>query len=397
MKILLIGVSAEPEFIAEINAVSRPEAVISVAATKFTRLVLEGFRRHLGSDCESVLLVPIGMYPESEVRWWRGRRVGDRYYLPFINFILLKQLSIALVLAWRVIRWGIATRGQRRVVVFSCIYLPFLAPVAGLKALGSLKVAAIVPDLPDYEFDYTASGSRMKLALIPAYIRLTRLLYSPIDYYVFLTEAMKEKFPARPYEVMEGLVDADQPVAPAGAAAGVPSVMYSGSLLERFGIRTLIDAFRSLPGHFELWLFGVGDMTVYAQDAAKADPRIRVFGQVSNDEVLSRQRQATLLIDPRPASSEFTRYSFPSKILEYMSSGRPVLAARLPGIPNDYHDKLWFIDDESVHGMREALARALDATDAERTAFGRRAAEYACTEKTNVKRIGHLVRRLEAL
>jgi glycosyltransferase involved in cell wall biosynthesis len=397
MKVLLVGVSAEPNIIAEINAVSRPDATISVAATKYTRLILDGFRHHMGSQCDSVLLVPVGMYPQSDVCWWKSRRVGDRYYMPFVNFLLVKQIGIALTLAWRVIRWTLANRGDKRVVVFTCIYLPFLVPLAALKRPGGLRLAAFVPDLPEYEFDYFVTSSRFKRALIPLYIRLTKMLYAPLDYLVFLTDAMKEKFPRRPYEVIEGFVDADRPPAVHAPTDQVKSVMYSGALLEKFGIRTLIDAFRSLPGEYELWLFGTGDMASEAQAAAAADRRIRVFGAVPNAEVLSYQRRATVLVDPRPASSEFTRYSFPSKILEYMTSGRPVLTTRLPGIPSDYHDKLWFIDDESVEGMRTALVRALDATEAERVAFGSHAAKYALIEKNNVKRVGNLIRRLEAL
>lgn len=397
MKVLLVGVSAEPEFIAGINAASKPGDAISVSATKFTRLILEGFRRHMGPDCESVLLVPIAMWPESSVRWWSGRQTGDRYYMPFVNVMLVKQLSIVLILAWRVVRWSLRHRGEKRVVVFTCLYLPFLAPLAALKGWGSLKLAAIVTDLPEYEFDYTATASTVKRALIPAYIRLTRMLYAPIDYFVFLTDAMKERFPRRPHEVMEGLIDADRPVGPTVAPDGVRSVMYSGALIEKFGVRTLIDAFRSLPGDYELWLFGTGDMAPAARAAAQEDSRIRVFGVVPNDEVLSYQRRATILVDPRPASSEFTRFSFPSKILEYMTAARPVLATRLPGIPSDYHDKLWFIDDESVEGMRAALERALTATEAERSAFGQRAAEYARTHKNNVKRIGSLIQQLQSL
>ena len=396
MKVLLVGVSAEPSIIAEINAVSRPDATISVAATKFTRLVLDGFRHHMGSRCDNILLVPAGMFPQSRVRWWTARRVGDRYYIPFLNVFLLKQIGISLTVAWRVVRWSIANRGDKRVVVFTCIYLPFLAPLAALKRLAGLRLASFVPDLPEYEFDYFATSSPLKRALIPVYIRLTRMLYAPLDYFVFLTDAMKEKFPRRPYEVIEGFADAHH-AAGETPCDGRKLVMYSGSLLEKFGIRTLIDAFRSIPGDQELWLFGTGDMADEARAAAEADRRIRVFGVVSNDQVLSHQRCATVLVDPRPASSEFTRYSFPSKILEYMSSGRPVLTTRLPGIPSDYHDKLWFIEDDSVEGMRAALVRALDTTEAERTSFGRRAADYALAEKNNVTRVGSLIRRLEAL
>ena len=122
-----------------------------------------------------------------------------------------------------------------------------------------------------------------------------------------------------------------------------------------------------------------------------------MFGNVSNREVLAYQRRATLLVNPRPTSEDFTRYSFPSKLLEYMSSGRPVLTTGLSGIPADYHDKLWFINEESVVGMRLALERALNLPAAELTAFGRRAEAYVRAEKNNLRRIGDLLQTLEAL
>jgi glycosyltransferase involved in cell wall biosynthesis len=398
VKVLLVGVSVEQRFVPTLNAVSKPHASISIAAIKFTRLIVEGFRHHLGDGCTAVLLVPVGMYPASRILRWKSRTVDGCHYLPFINVLILKQLSIAISLGWFALRWSLANPGQRRVVVFTCIYLPFLAPFLLLKRAARLKLVSFVPDLPEFEFDYERTRLSIKRTLIPLYVRLTTTVCRIVDHFVFLTEAMKSKFTGRSYTVIEGFVDAHpSTLAASPATTGPRSLMYAGALLEKFGIRTLLDAFRSLNGNYELWLFGSGEMQADAVRAAAKDPRIKVFGNVPNRDVLAYERRATVLVNPRPTSNAFTRYSFPSKILEYMASGRPVLTTRLAGIPSDYDDKLWFIDDESVDGMRNALEQCLARPDAELTAMGRRAAGYVQAEKNNVTRVGQLLRTLEAL
>ena len=58
------------------------------------------------------------------------------------------------------------------------------------------------------------------------------------------------------------------------------------------------------------------------------------MGCVTNDEIVRLQCEATLLVNPRPSDKEFCKYSFPSKTIEYMASGTPVLMTKLPGVPD---------------------------------------------------------------
>jgi glycosyltransferase involved in cell wall biosynthesis len=397
VKVLLVGVSAEARFVAKINEKSRSDAAVSVAAIKYSRLIFEGFRHHLNDNCEGAILVPIGMYPTSRILCWKSRTVGGWYYLPFVNLLLLKQVSIALGFAWFVLRWAIANRRERRIVVFTCVYLPFLVPFTVLKRLLKVELVSFVPDLPEYEFSYVRSGFSVKRVLVPAYIRLTQALCGLVDHFVLVSAAMKTKFAGRSSSVLEGFVEAiageDQPkVSPTGRR----SVMYAGALLEKFGVGALLAAFTSLEGDYELWVLGSGEMEDEAREAARRDPRIHVFGIVPNREVLELERRATLLVNPRFTTNDFTRYSFPSKILEYMASGRPVLTTRIGSIPADYHDKLWFIEDESVDGIRDALDRCLKIPDGELSAFGRRARQYVLAEKNNVVQIAALLKILDS-
>ena len=65
-------------------------------------------------------------------------------------------------------------------------------------------------------------------------------------------------------------------------------------------------------------------------DYTQQDKRIHFGGVIPLSEVIEKEIQATILINPRPVDQEFTKYSFPSKIMEYMSSGTPVLTTKLP-------------------------------------------------------------------
>jgi glycosyltransferase involved in cell wall biosynthesis len=62
-----------------------------------------------------------------------------------------------------------------------------------------------------------------------------------------------------------------------------------------------------------------------------------------------------ILINARDPIHEFTKYSFPSKTLEYMLSGTPTLTTRLPGIPGEYLPLLNWIDAPTPAGIAGAV------------------------------------------
>ena len=98
---------------------------------------------------------------------------------------------------------------------------------------------------------------------------------------------------------------------------------------------------RTHSDDIELWLFGSGDMEKDITDYCKSDQRIKYFGMVPREKVVKFEKKAKLLVNPRPTNNEFTKYSFPSKTIEYMASGTPLLTTRLPGIPSEYFDHVF--------------------------------------------------------
>ena len=74
------------------------------------------------------------------------------------------------------------------------------------------------------------------------------------------------------------------------------------------------------------------------------------------------QLKATLLVNPRSTNEEYTKYSFPSKNMEYMVSDSPTLTCNLPGVPEEYQQYVYLIKDETVEGLTNTLRAVLSKT-----------------------------------
>ena len=187
----------------------------------------------------------------------------------------------------------------------------------------------------------------------------------------------------KPFVVVEGLVDeASLAAAPSEKAPG-KVVMYAGTLHERFGIRTLVEAFQAPElEDAQLWIFGNGDYQEQVEKASASQRNIVYRGVVSRVDTLRFERMATLLVNPRPTADELTRYSFPSKTIEYMASGTPLLTTRLAGIPADYSDHLYWFDGESPRAMASRIAELLGQPRESLEAFGARARAFVLETKT---------------
>lgn len=388
MKFLFIGVYANQDDIINLNKLSKTDANMSVAAMKYTRLIGEGLKHNVGDNSTNLFLVPIGMYPACKLFLWNKREADGNHYIPFINIILLKQLTISLYLFYFSIKWYLKnSREEKKVVVFSFIYLPFLIAVAPLKFFKNFYITTFVPDMPEYEFSYSKTSFSLKSFLVPIYIWLCRKVISITDYFVFITKYMVDFYPKRPYSITEGFTDSKINDELIIEYSNKNAIMYAGALFEKFGVKLLINTFIKLKGDYELWLFGSGDMEAEVIKTAKKDPRIKYFGNRPNEEVLSYEKKAKLLINPRFSDNEFTKFSFPSKLMEYMASGTPVLTTKLPGIPDDYLDKMFYIESETKEGFEQSILDCLSKSQKELDVFGESAKSYVLQEKNNFMQI----------
>lgn len=333
------------------------------------------------SEGEAVRLInclPVGTfpvhYPDIFIKggeWEYGGAVHTN--IGGINLPFFKQLSRKRKIK-RLLR---SLRGEE-IVIYST-YLPFLGAVKNIDK--SCKVTLIVTDLPEY-YDLGKTGIIKKLMRKIN----NKMIYSAMaraDRFVLLTEAMRAPLGvgSRPYTVVEGIYGGE---IHAQSETQGKNIFYAGALHERFGIKTLLDAFSMISDEdFRLILCGDGDAVPAIKKAAEKDPRIKYLGYVPKKEADSLRADAALLINPRPAQGEYTKYSFPSKTMEYLASGKPFLGYKLDGIPGEYDDYINYIDGE----LAEDMAHAMEAICNDESGIYRRkaarAADFIAKEKNS--------------
>jgi glycosyltransferase involved in cell wall biosynthesis len=148
--------------------------------------------------------------------------------------------------------------------------------------------------------------------------------------------------------------------------AGV--VLYTGTRAPWGGLDLLLKAWRGVrhPGA-RLYVCGPG-RSAAADAAVAADPRIVDFGMVSESHLRTLTEQAAVLVNPRPPFHPGNRFNFPSKVLEYLGTGKPVVSTRTPSFGPGYESVLFFAENETAAALGRAIDRALALTAAEREA-----------------------------
>ena len=90
------------------------------------------------------------------------------------------------------------------------------------------------------------------------------------------------------------------------------------------------------------------------------------------------------MVNPRLSNEEYTKYSFPSKNIEYLVSGTPALTSSLPGMPKEYLDYFYLIEDETEIGIESKLREVLQKSVLELSEFGEKARKFVIENKNNV-------------
>lgn len=120
------------------------------------------------------------------------------------------------------------------------------------------------------------------------------------------------------------LVPADVP------PVGTDRVVYLGRLSASRGARDLVALGERLAGDVTVELIGYVDPDVAdLVRAADADGRVRWHGYLPNDEALGRVQGAAFGLSLLHDEPNF-RHSMPTKVLEYLANGVPVITTPLP-------------------------------------------------------------------
>lgn len=288
----------------------------------------------------------------------RGKQLKDEgadiITVPYINIPVIKQISIIRNLKKK-LKKCLAQKefSEATLIVYNTMTI-FAKPVLDISRRKGLKCIAVVADLP-IKFKKNFIRKIEDRRQINAIRRFDALIP--------LTEHIAKVFaPNTPYCVVEAGCNPDdyRSQEKQKSAERVKTVVFSGTLNQLSGIELLLDAMRLVKTQdIVLNIYGDGPLRQYVEEQSKNRPNVNYFGRISNDEMLKVQSKASLLVCPRKSDDFTTKYTFPSKVLEYICAGVPVLANRLMGIPAEYEDYISYANSETPEDWTQMLEQIL--------------------------------------
>lgn len=362
--LMLCGVFAKEN---EQEVILQARGGVEFSANLFQQKLIAGFRE-LPHRFDVISAPFIGAYPmRSKTFYFKGfeKSQDQCHYVSFHNMWGLRNMSRAAALK-KAVRQFALQQDQDKLILVYCPHTPFLEAAVYAKKLDpDIRICMYVPDLPNY-MNLAEKRSRIYDFAKKYDISVLIKLMEQVDSFVLLTEQMKDCLPVgrKPYLIAEGIISnsAETPDRDQTDDNSIRYIVYTGKMNRKFGVADLIDGFSHLknPG-YRLILCGRGDCDAYAEAAANRDLRIQVLGQVTPDEAVKWQGRASVLVNPRPNNEEYTKYSFPSKNIEYLLSGKPVVAYLLDGMPAVYSSFLYCVKDSSnpARAIAESLEQAL--------------------------------------
>lgn len=322
MRIIFIGSTVDRETLKKL-----PDA--SVAGNKMQLGFIKGFIKN-GIDTVVISVEPQAMWKfNKKPIIVKSKKLNDEQVnlctVSYINIPVIKQISIYRAIKKRLKKERI--NEETVLVVYNTMSI-FALPVLKAAKKYNCKCAAIIADLP-IKFKknvFRRIEDKRQIDYIPKF-----------DAIIPLTEHIAIDFAQdKPYCVVEAGCDARDcnKVIAEKKNDEKKHIVFSGTLNQLSGIDLIINAMSYVNPNIVLDIYGKGEQVGFIKE--KESQNIIYHGFVTNDEIMKIQAKSDLLVCPRHFDEFTTKYTFPSKLLEYIIAGVPVLSNKLKGIPQEY-------------------------------------------------------------
>lgn len=346
MNIIYVSSLIPPRIFDEIFSEAHGNYVI--APNKFHHTIVAGFISG-NHRVKSISVLP-NNYPHLD----KIEEEGIEYYFCKHSDIKgLKQLQVSYEVI-HIIRKIIAEGFFPDVIICDILNVSLCLGAIFASKYFKIKNAAIVTDI------LGISEHEEKNLLHRLASRVSNSYITTFDNYILLTEQMNSVVNPhhKPYIIMEAICSDSKNIKIPKPSNNLKKLFYAGGRPEKDGIELLIKAFKRIEDdNLQLNIFGPLPNVEIGEDLE--DRRIIYHGTVDNNTVLTEEVSSYLLINPRPTGETYTHYSFPSKIMEYMSSGVPMVTTRLAGIPNEYYEYVFTFDNCNVESYYRKLKEIL--------------------------------------
>lgn len=184
-----------------------------------------------------------------------------------------------------------------------------------------------------------------------------------LDGYISLTDKLNKFFNKnnKKYLITNGLVDDEiNNNTPSNNKYG-NYFFYGGTLLEKFGVYNLIDAFKQLNNpNYNLVLCGHHYDENALQKAINNNSKVYFLGVLPSAKVIELEKNAFANINPRPTNDELDELSIPSKTLEYLNSGKITISNNNKLLYEIFADNIIWTQTNNSDGLLQAMKKVIE-------------------------------------
>lgn len=364
-----------------INSMMRYKTSVDFASNTFENSLLHGLLNYI--DFDEIIVSPLIRLGFREKKGYKPFEYTyektKAYFIGSVNIPIIR-IIFEFIRIYQRLRCDLIEE-KKNVVVYS-LHSPFLLAVL-LNRKRIRHSTIIVPDLPQY-----MSNDSNIIKKFGKFIdrKIINYALKVFNSFVVLSDFMREELPiyGKPCVRIEGIYMHDESVEEVKKEKN-KTILYTGVISSRYGVFDLLEAFHSISADdYRLWLCGSTNEKGLLKEYLEKDIRIKYFGLLPKSDIRKMQRKATLLVNPRHSNEKFTKYSFPSKTMEYLASGTATVMCKLPAIPEEYMKYLFFFEDESIEGMKNTII-SICSDDAEMLEKKGREASYFIINNKNEK------------
>lgn len=337
---------------------------IEYQTASFTRSgnnVLLGIATSLPEDTLLISCRPVPSFPSARI-WIKGEyvRLDEKrviHILPTLNIKIIKNVFWGLLCSLIILKWTTKNKHEERNVLVYNIYTPLISTLYHATKLFGCRLYAILYDLgiPPKHLNLgyiTMFGYKVGEYLAKRYIpKLAgRIVINEriVDYYA----------PGKNYLLIDGGINDSviQSLFPLEMSTNERlTCVLAGMLWSQNGTELILDTLRrNIHLNVKFIFAGNGNDVKKIIAASEKDNRIEYAGMLSMAELFVLYKRADVLVNLR--IEEEVDFHFPSKLLEYMATGRYVVSTPIAHAERDYSEYVDFLHDISTDGLARKLS-----------------------------------------
>lgn len=333
---------------------SNSKKVVPFSSINYNRKIIEGLLT-ITPNVQTLCTSGLGSYP----RYSNLRKVPELSCYGDTTISHANYFGIRNTFENKRFRKRINKMDKVDYVIVSNVHTPHLYAAYLLKKKFNSKTLLIVYDLPD-------NMNFSKKSLLYRFLkffdkRLFNKYLNFVDYFLVVSEETNNvinKF-GKPYKMIEGIIE-KKSLLPISESK---TFLYAGSIMFAFDIELLIDSFvkanAKKNNSFFLEICGNGDAVDYVKEMSIKYPFIKYLGMLSPSDVAKAYERASYFINPRRNVEEFTKYSFPSKNLDYLQTGKPMVGFTFPSVSKRLNDLIFSPKDNEID-LSNAINRVMN-------------------------------------